>query len=50
MYKTYSKTETIKEFRLKESRVPWDLMRLTLIYISTPEIISSPISYFLLNS
>lgn len=33
MYKTYSKTETIKEFRNKESRVPWDLMRLTLKYI-----------------
>ncbi|PVD38356.1 hypothetical protein C0Q70_00970 [Pomacea canaliculata] len=35
VYQNYSKTETMKEFRIKESKVPWDLSRRALQHLST---------------
>ncbi|XP_076075287.1 DNA-dependent protein kinase catalytic subunit-like [Mytilus galloprovincialis] len=35
MYLRYNKTETIREFKNKESRIPWDLMRRSFRQMST---------------
>ncbi|KAJ8318044.1 hypothetical protein KUTeg_003135 [Tegillarca granosa] len=35
IYKRYSKTETVKEFKLKESKLPWDLLRRSFHQMST---------------
>ncbi|XP_064600499.1 DNA-dependent protein kinase catalytic subunit-like [Liolophura sinensis] len=35
VYKKYSRTETIKEFHMKEGKVPWDLLRRAFQQMST---------------